>query len=417
MMSAFQTTQEATPSSNGLTLMASRLSIMMLLEFIIFGAWFATLGLVLASHGAASIIGLAYLLSAVAAIVSPLFMGAIGDRYLAPRNLLAILHLVAGACLVGVPTALLGGNHFLVLVLVCLHMVFFQPTLGLVNSIALTTLGSHQRHFPFVRVFGPLGWVVAGSVVGLLGFSASPNVFYIAAASAALMSVYALTLPYSPPPSRGAHFSIGDVVGIKALVLFRDRRFSVLMICSLLTSISLGFYNTFSSPFLAVLGLENVAGVLAIGQASEILFIVTIPWVLARIGMKWALLVGMGMWGVRFALFILASHGTTSAAVVGVALHGICNDYFIVIAAMFIAKLAPEHLAAQAQSWLILMISGFGAAIGSSVSGAIYGRSIAPFPSTEVEHWTSLWAVPVALAIATSAIWLVLFPRIPEPAQ
>ncbi|MBC2666691.1 MFS transporter [Novosphingobium flavum] len=398
------------PMTGGERLMAVRLSAMMLVEFIVFGSWFATLGLVLATHGGESIIGKAYLLSAVAAIVSPLFMGAIGDRYLAPRNLMALLHAVGAVAIGAVPAALQAGEFGLTLGLIFLHMTFFQPTLGLVNSIALTQLDRHQRLFPYVRVFGPLGWVVAGLCVGGLGLSASTGVFYIAAGSAALLAVYSLTLPYSPPPSAGAHISLGDLVGVRALVLFRDRRFAVLMACTLLTSISLGFYNTFASPYIAALGISNVAGVLALGQISEVAFIVTIPWVLVRIGMKRALLLGMGMWGVRFALFILAAQGMPAMAVVGVALHGICNDYFIVIAAMFIARLATPELAAQAQGWLILMISGFGAAIGSALSGSIYGAFVAGDPAHGVAGWTPLWLLPMGLALLTSVIWTLLFP-------
>lgn len=388
-----------------------RLSLMMLLEFVVFGSWFATLGLVLATHGADAIIGQAYLLSAVAAIVSPLFMGAIGDRYVAPRNLLFVLHILGAFAIAGVPAAVQASDHRLTLALIFLHMLFFQPTLGIVNAIALTQLGNLERLFPYVRVFGPLGWVLAGLLVGGLGLSASTGVFDVAAAAGIALALYTLTLPRRAPSSVGARLSIGDIIGVKALILFKDRRFAVLMGCTLLTSISLGVYNTFASPFLGALGIGNVAGVLALGQTSEVLFIVTIPWVMARIGMKLALLLGMGMWGIRFILFILAAHGMTQAAVAGVALHGICNDYFIVIAAMFIARIAAPELAAQAQSWLILMISGFGAAIGSGVAGAIYGSGVAPHIAEGPSAWTSLWLLPVILAGVTSLVWVVFFPR------
>ena len=399
------------PLSGAERALAIRLSVMMLLEFVVFGSWFATLGLVLATHGADTIIGQAYFLSAIAAILSPLFMGAVGDRYLAPRNLMALLHGAGGLAIAAVPAAMAAGNHELTLTLIFVHMLFFMPTLGLVNAIALAQLGRQERMFPYVRVFGPLGWVLAGLVVGGFGLSAAKGVFYVAAASSAVLALYSLTLPYSPPPSAGARISFGDIIGARALVLFRDRRFAVLMGCSLLTSISLGIYNAFASPFLGDLGFENVAGVLALGQISEVLFIVTIPWVLARIGRKRALLIGMAMWGVRFLLFILAANGTPGAAVIGVALHGICNDYFIVIAAMLIARIAAPELAAQAQSWLILMISGFGAAIGSAVSGAIYGAEIAPHLAEGTSVWTSLWVLPVGLAVVTSLIWFFLYPR------
>ncbi|MBC2666679.1 MFS transporter [Novosphingobium flavum] len=390
--------------------LVAKLVAMMLLEFAVFGSWFATLGLVLSTHGAASVIGQAYFLSAIAAIVSPLFMGAVGDRFLAPRNLLSLLHLASAAIITAIPSALQGGDLTLTLVLIFCNMLFFQPTLGMVNAIALVELGEHQRIFPYIRVFGPLGWALAGICVGALGLSSSTGVFYFAAASSTALALVAQTLPKRPPPSVDSHFSLGDLVGARAFVLFRNRGFAVLMFCALLTSISLGIYNTFASPYLAALGIKNVAGVLAMGQLSELVFIVTIPFALSRIGMKWSLLLGMGLWGVRFALFILAAHGLLGAAYLSVIMHGICSDYFIVVAAMFIARCATPDLAAQAQSWLVLMISGFGAAIGSASSGKIFAAFVAPNAASGAVAWTPLLLLPLCLGAITCAVWIVLFP-------
>ncbi|MCH7627084.1 MAG: MFS transporter [Proteobacteria bacterium] len=394
---------------------AARLSVMMLMEFVVFGAWFATLGLVLAQHGLGAIIGQAYLLSAIAAILSPLLLGAIGDRYLAPRTVLALTHLAGAVLMALLPGAVTAGDGQRTLGLIFAYMLLFQPTLGLVISIALTTLGEQSARFPYVRVFAPLGWVVAGVLVGGLGLSASTGVFHVAAVVGVVLGLYALTLPGSRPQVRGARFSLGDVIGIKALALFRERSFAVLMLCALMTSISLGVYNAFASTYVAALGVNNVAGVLALGQASEVLFVVTIPWVLARIGIKWALLAGMGMWGVRFMLFAMATHGATGLAVLGVALHGICNDYFIIIAAMYISRIAPVDLQAQAQSWLTLMISGFGQAIGSGVGGAIYAARVVPNASLGPAAWTPLWQLPIALALCTALVWSLFFRPAADP--
>ncbi|SLK09124.1 nucleoside transporter [Novosphingobium mathurense] len=388
---------------------AAPLSMLIFLEFFIFGAWFATLGLVLATHGLDGIIASAYLLSALAAILSPLLLGAIGDRYLPPRTVLAIAHLAGSAFMALVPAAVNAGNGNLTLVLIFAYMLCFQPTLGLVNAYSLTVLGQRQSIFPYIRFFGLIGWVVAGLGVGSMGLSASTDIFYVNAIAGLVMAVYAMTLKRTPPPAAGARFSIGDLVGVKAFVLFRERSFTVLMVCALMTSISLGVYNSFVSPYLAVLGISNVAGVLAVGQASEAIFVVTIPFALARLGMKWALFAGMVMWGVRFTLFIAASHGGIAFAIGGVALHGICNDYFIVIAAMYLARVAPQDLAAQAQGWLILMVSGFGQAIGSALSGQIYALSVAPNQAVGAAAWTPLWFVPIGLAVVTAIVWTLFF--------
>lgn len=392
-----------------------RLCAMMLLEFVVFGAWFATLGLVLSTAGLPQIIGPAYSLSAVAAILSPLLLGALGDRFINAEKVLALAHLAGASAMFALPFSVGGRHHVLTLALVFVHMLAFMPTLGLVNSIALRCLGPQVMRFPYIRVFGPLGWVVAGLLVGGLGFSASVNVFYVAGTAGLALFAYALTLPANPPLRRDRRLNFGDLIGRDALVLFRDRNFSVLILCALLTSVSLGIYNTFTSPFLGVLGIGNVAGVLAIGQISEVAFIVTIPFVLRTIGMKWALLGGMTMWGVRFTLFALATEDHTWAAILGVALHGICNDFFIVVAAMFIDRIAPAHLAAQAQGWLIMVISGFGSLVGAWVSGAIFAATIAPFPEAGATAWVTLWLVPIAAALATALIWTAGF-RMTEPA-
>jgi nucleoside transporter len=398
---------DATVSGNRIVFV--QLTVMMLLEFAVFGSWFATFGLVLATNGLASIIGAGYSLAAVAAIIAPMFLGAIGDRFVASQKLLGIAHLAGGIVMLFLPAVVRVGNGALALILILIYMLFFQPTLGLANSIAFRHLGTNQLLFPYIRVFGTLGWVIAGLAVGALGLSASVSTFYVTAIVSLAFGLYAFTLPATPPPAKGARFSIGDVIGANAFQLLRHRNFVVLIICALLTSIALGVYNTFSSPYLAALGISNVAGVLAIGQASEVLFIVTIPWVLSRIGMKWALFGGMCMWGVRFALFIAAAGGHNWLAVAAIGLHGICSDFFLVLSAMYIDRVAPVELNAQAQSMLILVVSGLGALVGSYVSGQIYIVTVAAHPTAGPAIWTPIWLVPIGTAILTAILWASLF--------
>ncbi|MDQ4490820.1 MFS transporter [Sinomonas sp. ASV486] len=387
-----------------------RLTAMMLLEFVVFGSWFATLGLVLATNNLPAIIGTAYSLAAVAAIVSPMFLGAIGDRFLSSQKVLALAHLAGGVVMLFLPAVVSAGNGSLALVLIFVYMLFFQPTLGLANSIAFRHVGTNQRAFPYIRVFGTIGWVIAGLLVGGLGLSASSGIFYVTAAASLLFGLYSFTLPHTPAPAKGARFALGDVIGAKAFRLFRHRNFVVLMICAVLTSISLGVYNTFSSPYLGALGISNVAGVLAIGQASEVAFIITIPWVLSKVGMKWGLFFGMVLWGVRFALFIAAAGDSLSwLAIVAIAMHGICNDFFLVLAAMYIDRVAPVDLTAQAQSMLILVISGIGAFVGATVSGTIFGEVVAPNAAAGPAAWTPIWLVPIGTAILTAFVWTIFF--------
>jgi nucleoside transporter len=387
-----------------------RLTVMMFLEFAVWGSWFATLGLVLATNKLPAIIGTAFSLAAVAAIVSPMLLGAIGDRFLASQKVMGISQLVGGVILLFIPTVIGTGNGAATLVILFVYMIVFMPTLGLANSIAFRHIGENQRLFPYIRVFGTGGWFIAGLIVGWLGLSASSGVFTFAAVLSLVYGVYAFTLPKTPPPAKGVRFSFGDIVGAKAWVLLKHRNFLVLMLCALFTSISLGVYNTFASTFLGVLGVKNVAGVLSIGQLSEVVFILAIPVALRVLGMKWALFSGMVLWGVRFALFMVAADTHNWVAVIAIALQGLCNDFFLILAAMYIDRVSPIELTAQAQSMLILVVSGVGGFIGSFLSGQIYGAAVAPLgESATAASWNPIWWIPIVAAVITAVLWGTLF--------
>lgn len=384
----------------------SRLSILMLLEFFVFGSWFTTMGLVLFTYNLGSVIGLAYTLCAIAAIISPLALGAIGDRFISSEKVLGFLHVLGGILQFFLPGLVAAGDHNATLLFLFLYMLCFQPTVGLVNSLSFHNLGPKADWFPYLRLFATGGWVVAGVVVGMLGYSSTTGIFYVAGVSSILLGLYSFTLPRTEPQAKTRKFHLLDALGAKSFVLFRHRGFAVLMVCALLTSISLGFYNTYAPPFIGSLGIQNVAALLALGQLSEIIFILSVPFVIKRIGMKWALLIGMSMWRIRFIMFILAAKGHTWTAVVGVGLHGICNDFFLIISAMYIDRLAPAEMKVQAQSWLIIAISGFGAAFGSLISGTVYSETV---NTAVVQSWIPLWSIPIGIAALTSLIWFFGF--------
>lgn len=411
-MSDTVTAREASvPRSKGVFI---RLCLMMLMQFIVFGSWYATLGLVLGTHGLGSVIGLAYSLGALAAMISPMFLGSIVDRFFSSQRVLAVAHTIGAGLMFLIPAIVGSGNGALALALIFVYMLFFQPTLGLTNSIAFRHLGANERLFPYIRVFGTIGWIVAGLAVGSLGLSASNGVFFVTGVVSLALAAYALTLPPTPPVARGAKFSIGDVIGAKAFPLFRQRNFVVFAICALLTCIPLAMYNSYASSFLSAVGIENVAGVLTIGQVSEVVFIITIPFVLAKIGMKYALLAGMAMWGIRFALFAVATGGHAWPAIVGIALHGISNDFFLILGAMYLDRAAPKELQAQAQSVFVFISSGAGIFLGSLLGGEIYNNTVVSHPEAGAGSWTILWLVPIGVAVVTTIIWTTFF-RQPGP--
>lgn len=386
-----------------------RLGLMMFIQFIIFGSWFATLGLVLITNNLGSIVGYAYGLSAVAALISPAFVGALGDRFFPAEKLLCVLNIVGGCLQFSLPSFVVGGEGGLILVAIFLYMLCFMPTLGLANMICFEHLGENQKLFPFLRVFATLAWVLAGIGVGLTGLSGSHNLFIVTGVASIVLGVYALTLPKTPTRKKGVKLNWGDIFGVQSFPLFRKRNFAVLMACAILTSISLGFYNSFASAYLHALKIDNIAAVLSIGQIMEIIFIALVPVVLSRIGMKYALLIGMCMWGVRFIIFIMAAHGHKEWAILGVALHGICSDFFIVLSAMYIDQVAPKEMKAQAQCWLIIAISGLGSGIGALVSGSMFGHIITLHQVGNPQAWSTLWMVPIGISMLTVLIWSIGF--------
>jgi len=234
----------------------------------------------------------------------------------------------------------------------------------------------------------------------------------VAAVASFALAVYAITLPATPPIGGGKRFSIGDLVGARSWVLFRQRNFVIFGICALLTCVCLSTYNAYAAPFLGALGIQNVAGVLTIGQISEVVFIVTIPFVLTRIGMKWALLGGMIMWGIRFTLFVIAAGDLPWLAIVGIALHGICNDFFLILGAMYVDQVAPVALKAQAQSYFLFVSTGLGAFLGSLVAGQVYNAVVGPTVAagtTDLGAWSALWLLPIGASAVTAVLWILFF--------
>lgn len=384
-----------------------RLCVMMLLQFGAFGAWFATLGLVLATHQLPMIIGAAYGLGSLASLFSPMVLGALADRFFASEKVLAASHIVCAGLMFLLPRFVDAADPTATLWLIFLYMLAFQPTLALTNNIAFRHLGTDSQRYPYIRVFGTLGWIIAGLAVGTLAWSASTMIFTFSSIVSVALAAYALTLPHTPPAGRGARFKLGDLIGREAFVLFRQRNFIVFSIVALLIGCCLGAYNAYGSPFLGALGMGQVASVLVIGPLSEIIFIVSIPFVLKRFGLKWALLTGMLAWAIRFVFFMIATGGQSGWMFAGIALHGVCNDFFLVLGAMYLDQITQANLKAQGQSLFQVIFMGLGGFLGANIVGVVFNNSMAVDQS--LAAWIPVWGVPAALAGAAALIWVLFF--------
>ncbi|MAW12453.1 MAG: MFS transporter [Verrucomicrobiales bacterium] len=355
--------------SNSTSLLTSRLSLMMFLQFFLWGSWFATLGQCLGSNDFAGIIGGAYGTSPLGAIFAPLFLGLIADRFFPSEKVMGVLFLLGSLFLFLIPGAASRGDGDLMVNLMLGNMLCYMPTLALGNTIAFTHLDSMT--FPKIRVWGTIGWIVAGLVVGFMGWSANMNIFYIAAATSLILGVYSFSLPNTPAPMKGEPIEWRGLLMVDAFSLFKRRGFAVFMGCSCLVCIPLAYYYGYTSTYLSNVGFTQAASTMTIGQMSEIFFMLLIPFFFRKLGVKWMILIGMLAWVLRYLLFAYgADEQVIWMILFGIALHGICYDFFFVTGFMYTDKVAPKSVRSQAQSMLVFFTQGIGLYFGYKVAGA-----------------------------------------------
>lgn len=420
---------DLTDGSKGSAAALIQLSVMMFLQFFLWGAWFVTLGPFMNARGFdPGDIANAYSTAPVAAILSPFILGIIADRYFASQRVMAVLHLVGGVMLLIAPSVAGEGaeNANIFVALLLGHMLCYMPTLGLSNTIAFNAMSNPEKQFPIVRVWGTIGWIVAGVMVGLLARNlvsatgtpeeiesaraASPYFFYVAGGSGVLLGVFSFFLPNTPAPSKGKKFSIGSALGLDTLRLLKDRSFAVFILCSLLICIPLAAYYAFAATYAGAAGMQDVPIKMTFGQMSEILFMLVMPLMFARLGVKWMLAVGMLAWVVRYGLFAGAwdSGGNHMMWMIlgGIVLHGICYDFFFVTGQIYTEQTAPKQIRAQAQGFLVLVTQGIGMLIGNQVFGRIVTRYTGEDGAVD---WQTIWALPAGFALLVLVVFVVLF--------
>ena len=377
-----------------------KLSVLMFLQYFVWGAWSVTLGTWLGQTlgFTGEQIGLVAGTTALAAMISPFFVGMVADRFMATERILAILHVAGGLILLLAAGQTRFGLFYAVLLA---YALCYMPTLALSNSLSFRQMKDPAREFPSIRVLGTIGWIVAGLFIGTLGFEATAIPMLIAAAGSIALGVFCLVLPHTPPQGT-RRATLRDVLGLDALKLLRERSFAVFVLGSFLVCIPLQFYYAFANPFLNEIGVTNAAGKMTLGQMSEIGFMLVMPWFFKRLGVKHMLLVGMAAWTARYLLF---SYGVAGPRVgmlyAGILFHGICYDFFFVTGQIYVDRRAPADLRAAAQGLIAFVTLGVGMFIGSWVSG----RVVDAFGGPAGHDWQSIWLVPAAGA----AVVLLLF--------
>lgn len=354
-----------------------QLSIMMFLQFFVWGAWYVTAPNYLGTIGfKATDLGNTYSVGPLAGLITPLFVGLVADRFFSAQKVLGVLHLLGAFIMFGATRAMaaegtspnvLNWGYFLG------YMLTYYPTLALTNTVAMKNMSNPEKEFPGIRVLGTIGWIAAGWVLTFAQLETGIGMFYLAAGAALLLGLFSFTLP-STPPVKGEKISVKQLFGLDALALFKDRSYLVFIFSSMLICIPLAFYYQIASRVVELTRLP-IGTTMSYGQISEIFFMLVMPFFFSRLGVKWMLAVGMGAWVTRYALFAIGAPDQIRWMIIsGIVLHGICYDFFFVTGQIYTDKKAPAAISAQAQGLLVMLTLGLGMMIGAQVAGYIEGQ-------------------------------------------
>jgi len=392
-----------------------QLSTMMFLEFFIWGGWFVTLGTFLGQNLSATgaQTGMAFSTQSWGAIIAPFIIGLIADRFFNAERILGFLH-IAGAILLYMMFQSEDFTNFYPFVLG--YMILYMPTLALVNSISFYQMTDPSKQFASIRVFGTIGWIVSGVVISLVfGWDSAMAreegmlryTFLMAAIASAALGIFSFTLPKTPPSSKGEKVTLSDILGLEALALLKGRNFLMFFISSVLICIPLAFYYQNANPFLSEVGMEDPTFMMSIGQISEALFLLLLPFFFKKFGFKITLLAGMLAWVLRYLLFAYGNAGElVYMLILGIALHGICYDFFFVSGQIYTDSKAGPKIKSAAQGLITLATYGVGMLIGFWVAGQISDLYL---NADGTHDWQQIWIVPAGFAFVVMIIFAIFF--------
>ncbi len=405
-----------------------RLSVMMLLQYAIWGAWAPVLSGYLSdpvSKGGLGFdngqTGWVYSMLPLATIVSPFIAGQIADRRFASQRLLGVLQLCSAASLVA-----MAGQHSFpgVLLGMLVYSLLYAPTLALTNSLSFHHLSQSDKEFGGIRVWGTIGWIISGLLLTFLrnkmphlipmGMSDS---LIVAAAMSLLLGLFSFALPHTPPRANAAD----PRAYLEAAKLLRDRNFAVFMIVSFVVATDLQFYYVLTAPFLEKgIGIAgaNVPATMTIAQVAEICVMgVLLPVALPRLGVRKTMVIGILAWPIRYIIFAAGASipALKPLVIASLTLHGFCYVFFFVVGFIYVDQVAKADIRASAQSLVALIVLGAGNYVGSLFSGWI--GNVFTDPRTQMTNWTGVFLVPCILTIVCAIVFPLLFRESRETAS
>ena len=392
-----------------------RLSLMMFLEFFVWGSWYVTMGTFLGANIQAKDqdISLAFSTQSLGAILAPFLVGLIADRYFQAQKILGTIHLVGAVMLYGLHQAVDFSAFFPILLG---YMILFMPTLALVNSISFNQMAQPEKEFSGVRIWGTIGWIAAGILISTLAWDSQEglregllqNTWKLAAGASLLLGIYSFTLPATPPQAKSnAPFQLKEVLGLDALRLLTHRNYAIFFLSSILICIPLAFYYQNASPFLTELGVENSTGKMALGQVSEVLFLVALPFFFTRFGLKKTLAVAMLAWVIRYLFFAFGDTDSgTWMLLAGIILHGICYDFFFVSGQIYTDAHAGKKYKSAAQGLITLATYGIGMGFGFWVAGQVSNFYLI---EAGQHNWKLIWLIPAGISALVFLFFIAVF--------
>lgn len=377
----------------------------MMLEYFIWGSWYVTMSTYMSVNlnSSGGQISSAYNALAIATMISPFFVGMVADRYFSAQRIMGVLHLI-GAVLLYFATQIGDDRTFYWIIL--LYSLLYMPTIALSNSIAFHQMSDPGKQFPWIRVFGTVGWIVAGLMISALQIEKSALTFQMAAISSLALGIFSFFLPHTPPKGKNADASVSNALGADAFVLFKNKPYLIFLIAAILVCIPLSFYYGLANLFLNQAGMENAAGKMTMGQVSEALFILAIPFLFNRIGVKNMIIIGMIAWILRYLCF---AYGNTDSNMwmlyAGIILHGICYDFFFVTGYMYTEKKAGDKIKNAAQGLFTFATYGLGMFVGTWFFGEVADH----YTVNDTFNWRNIWYVPTGIAFFVLIYFLLFF--------